>query len=290
MLNKMKKRNPILLFIVTWCNITILCSQKLYTDIDVGFGLGISKQDFEDFYDYNYCDEEYSYNQRSISLGQGFNMGVSFGNMFSENIGVEVGIVSFFSDCLPYTDQQTEICKEEDDTIICSCFHNIREDYFYVHLFGYTASFILETEFKGVDIYAKFGLIAVHGVIKHHIESSFFDEHKVWEYTGGLSLGIDASLGVNVMLLPDKLSVFGELNTVNVSYAPTKGELIKLDIEGKNRLHDITRHEKEIEFVDHYSYDEDYIPPDSEPRKELKKYYPFSTFGLKLGFKYTLIK
>ncbi len=286
----MKKRNPILLFIVTWCNITMLCSQEFYTDIDVGFGFGISKQDFEEFYDYNYCDEEYSYNQRSISLGQGFNLGVSLGYMFTENIGVEVGFVGFFGDCLPDTDQQSEICQEEDDTIICSCYHNIRSDYYYVHLFGYTTSFILETEFKGVDIYAKFGLIAVHGVIKHHIESPFFNKHSEWKYTGGLSLGIDGSLGGNVILLPEKFFVFGELNTVNVSYAPSKGELIKHNIDGKNRLPDMTRHEKEIEFVDHYSYDEENSPLDSKPRKELKKYYPFSTFGLKLGFRYTLIK
>ncbi len=139
-------------------------------------------------------------------------------------------------------------------------------------------------------MYTKFGLIAVHGKIEY-CYTTYYSGERRWKFTGGLSLGIDASAGVNVSFLQDKISVFGELNTVNVSYAPAKGKMTEaLDIEGNNLLPNMKPSEKEIKFVDNYSYDDDYTHPDSEPRKELKKHYPFSTFGLKLGFKYMLTK
>ena len=107
------------------------------------------------------------------------------------------------------------------------------------------------------------------------------------ELSGGMAFGL--SSGVGVMLnRSDKMSFFGEINMVNLSYAPTKGKTTEAFYNEVNVLPYMTISEKEIEFVDSYTYNSSNAQTVLEPRKELKQKFPFGSFGVNVGLRINL--
>ena len=99
------------------------------------------------------------------------------------------------------------------------------------------------------------------------------------------ALGLSAAIGTNYYL-NEKMSLFGELNMINLSYSPTKGKLTKRTIDGVDMLADLTTAQKETEYVDSINYNSSDGQDDSKPRQELETLYSFGSFGIKVGVRY----
>ena len=77
--------------------------------------------------------------------------------------------------------------------------------------------------------------------------------------------------------------VYTEFGFIAQSWSPKKAELTKLTVNGVDKLPTLTASEKEVEFVDSYSYSNAGPGNPSTPSKSLKMYVPLSSVGLNVG-------
>ncbi len=144
------------------------------------------------------------------SLGNGLSAGGAFGYMFTNNIGAELGI-SYFSggkyeasySAPNYTDSETYSSK----------------------MLQINPSLIISAGLKKINPYAKFGLVMGSGSIMYVGNGNDNGDIIVTKikYNGGLAWGLNAGVGV-LYSLNDKMSLFGQVNMTDMTYAPTKGE------------------------------------------------------------------
>lgn len=104
------------------------------------------------------------------------------------------------------------------------------------------------------------------------------------KYSGGVAFGGSFALGCDFNL-SDLLAIYAEIYYDALSYAPTKGEFKKCELNGKDVLPDMTTYDKEVEFVKDLT---GFVPKDSEPDQQLKKSYPLNSLGLNIGLKIKL--
>jgi len=256
-------------------------SQGMYVRLNAGYGMGASSQNLEDFSNYTRAyrssngSYDYTYEQVDISLGKGLNLGGALGYMFSSNFGAELGV----SYLLGGKSTATETYNGSSSS-------DIYEYSISAKMFRINPSIILTTGSEGLSPYAKFGVIVGMGSIQMEYEYTDTEDGDVsiekLKLDGGIALGLSAALGVNYKL-SESMSLFGEINMVNMSYAPTKGEVTEATYNGANELPDYTTNEKLTDFVDSYSYNSQDNQSENEPDKELKQKMPFGSFGLNLG-------
>ncbi len=247
--------------------------QGAYVNINAGYSANMSSQtlDFFDFNNYTITSNSITREQVYVSLGKGLSFGGAFGYMFNENIGAELGLSYLLGG------KSTAKYDYEDGT----------SDYILSsNMLRINPSLVISCGLDVVNPYAKFGLVVGMGSVNYEYEDNVDgDIYKMkMKMDGGLSMGLNAAIGVNFSL-SDNMSLFGEINMINMSYAPTKGELIEATYNGVDELPDMATIDKEIEFVDSYTYSYDNPPPDSEPEKVLKQQLPFGSFGLNFGLR-----
>jgi len=277
----MKKFIKISIVLVTVFFVHDLFSQGAYINVNVGYGLAFSTSTSWDCYNYTGTDNSSTYEQVYLSLGKGFNFGGTFGYMFNEHVGAELGV--------SYLIGGKTVCEESDNDEWGS---DLYKTTFSAKMLRFIPAIVVAAGTEGVNPYAKFGIVIGTGSVTHEGDytSTYNDmglktTHNylnVWKYKGGVAMGIQGAVGA-LFELSDKLSFFAELNTINMSYAPTKGERTEAKDDGVDQLPDMTTRQKEIEFVKEYTYNHDSEPPDSEPDQELKQKMPFGSFGINAG-------
>jgi hypothetical protein len=148
---------------------------------------------------------------------------------------------------------------------------------------------VLSMEANKITPYAKVGLLLGMGSMSYTSKYDYVDG--VLEQTlllnGGIAKGFTTTIGASYAL-NDKISLFGDLNLVNMSYSPTKGTITKYTEDGVDLLPSFDPIDKEIQFVDSYVEDDNIQPSITEPAKALKIKFPFSSAGIHIGIKYTL--
>lgn len=260
----------IFVFTFSLCGNNIF-GQGAYVNINAGYGANMGSQTLDGFNNYTSTANSTTREQVYLSLGNGLNFGGAFGYMFNENIGAELGLSFLLGGKSTATDDY------EDGTT----------DYnFSSNMLRINPSLVLSSGLNGVNPYAKFGLVMGTGSVNFEYEDN--DDGDIYKgnlkMDGGLAIGLNAAIGAN-FTLSDKMSFFGEINMINMSYAPRKGEFIEVTYNGADELLGMTTSEKEIDFVDSYTYSDNNPPPDSEPSKELKQKLPFGSFGLNFGLR-----
>ena len=250
-----------------------LFGQETYMKINAGYSVNMSSQNLEyfDFYNYNIATNSNTNEQVFVSLGKGLNFDGTIGYMFNENIGAELR--------LSYLIGGKSTAKHD--------YENGAMDYtISSNMLRANPSLVLSTGSKGINPYAKFGVIIGTGSVNYKYEDN--EDGDIYKANlkmdGGLALGLNAAIGVNYTF-NDNMSLFGEINMINMSYAPDKGEITEATYNGTDELPDMTTREKEIDFVDSYTYNQNDPPPESEPKKELKQKLPFGSLGLNLGLR-----
>jgi hypothetical protein len=248
-----------------------LFAQGAYVNINAGYGLSMSSQNINGFYNYTSGTNSVTKEQVNVSLGKGLNFGGAFGYMFNKNIGAELGVSYLIGGKSKETDTYTG--GTTDYTLSAKMLRVI-------------PSLIIASGLEGINPYAKFGLVIATGSTMYdYSDNDNGDVTKMkMKYSGGLGFGLYSGIGASFNL-SDKMSLFGELNMINLSSAPTKSEITEETYNGTDVLPNLTTAEKETEYVDSYTYSTTTPAPDSEPAKALKQKYPFGSFGLNIGLK-----
>lgn len=250
-----------------------LFGQETYMKINAGYSVNMSSQNLEyfDFYNYTSGSNSNTNEQVFVSLGKGLNFDGTIGYMFNENIGAELRLSYLIGG------KSTAKDDYDDGTTDYTISSNMLRA---------NPSFVLSTGLKAINPYAKFGLIIGTGSVNYEFEDN--EDGDIYKANikmdGGLAVGLNAAIGVNYTF-NDNMSLFGEINMINMSYAPDKGVYTEATYNGADELPDMTTREKEIDFVDSYTYNQNDPPPESEPRKELKQKLPFGSLGLNLGLR-----
>ena len=249
---------------------TTTAPQKFFVTVNAQYGFRTKNS----YNDYNYTETSTKTTAENInsSLGNGLNAGGALGYMFTKNIGAEVGISYFSGD----KNKKTVIFTNYKSSVTHSS-----------NMLQINPSLIISAGLKKINPYAKFGyMIGSGSILREYNENKNGDITLMkFKYTDGLALGLNASVGV-LYSLNDNISLFGQVNMTDMTYAPTKGERTEWTVNGVDQLPNATVNQKQIEYVDSYTEDSNNPQPDSQPYKDLKRYYPFNSFGFSLGLKY----
>tara|TARA_R110001592_G_scaffold363293_1_gene683362 strand:- start:23121 stop:23948 length:828 start_codon:yes stop_codon:yes gene_type:complete len=249
-------------------------AQDFYASISAGYNtsFGTSNLTAFDFYNYKEVGTKITEEQVNISLGKGLSINGLVGYSFNKHIGAELGFSYLIGGETTANDQ----------------YDNESVEYtFSSNMLRIIPTLVVSSGLKDIDPYAKFGLIMGSGSVTYGVSSDFDGNIAVntIKMDGGIAFGLNAAIGANYEL-KENLLLFLEINTINMSYAPTRGELIEATFNGVDELSDYTTSEKEVEFVDSYTFDfAGPFPPESEPSKALKQRLPFSSIGINLGLR-----
>jgi hypothetical protein len=253
-----------------------LSAQGLYVNANVGYGFKLGSTNISGFTKV----QEYpgpsnnKETQINVSLGKGMNFGAAVGYMFNKNIGAELGVSYLLGlKTKAITDHSPSITM--DETTMAG------------RMLRINPAFVVAAGFDKVNPYAKFGVIVgIGSVINEFSYEDNIDKyyHKRID-NGGVAFGFNAAAGV-MFNLSEMISIFGEANMVNLSYAPTKGTLKKDTYNGVDQMGFLTTRNKETEFVKSIDYNDP--TPDSEPRKVLREKYAFGSVGINVGVRINL--
>lgn len=248
----------------------VLTAQGFYGRLNLGYGFAKSKMNLEwwQYYNYSLGTNSSTSEQILLSLGKGFNAGLIFGDMFNENVGAELGLNYLVGGKCKATDEYPGGSTEYE---------------FFARMFRIIPAIVVSAGNDGINPYAKFGVVISTGSLKLNTEGtddgdSFMYKEK---YNGGIALGFMGAAGAS-MPINDMISIFVEINTINQSYAPKKGELTEATYNGDDLLPNLTISQKEYEFVKEITYDGT-TPPTSEPQEVLKQAVPMGSVGVNFG-------
>lgn len=275
-----------------------LFAQGVYFEFNPGYNFSAGGQfssNYESTDDHTGSNYHYTSDNevvKGVSYGKGLNLDAAFGVMMNEHFGTEL----VFSYLLGSIGGKTKTTDTKKDIFEDYTFEDTWKSEMYGNMFRINPAIKIDAGTESVSPYARFGLVIGFGSIQGKYVNTD-EDYDAWEnkktitesvreykYNGGVAFGYNASLGLSFGS-GEGISFFGELNMINLSYAPTKGELTKYTVDGKYQLPDMTTSNKEIEFVDSYTYSSNNPPPDSEPKKELKQKLPFGSFGLNFGLR-----
>jgi len=268
----MKKHYLItLLMAVAISMISNVSFAQFYGNVNLGYGLGKSTMNIGDFSNYTYLSPtSFKDEQIYLSLGKGFNFGVTAGDMFNKNVGAEIGINYLLGGK----------CTAEDK------YENGTGEYsLKAGMLRIIPAAKVSAGFEKINPYAKFGAVISFGTVKHEMKQTLgsITTTDIWCYKGGVAFGFMGALGVDYSI-NERIALFAELNTINQSYSPKKGELTEATYNGEDQLPDMTTSQKEIEFVDEVTTAyEGGDQSDSEPTKVLKQKFPLGSVGINFG-------
>lgn len=246
-------------------------AQGPYASLNLGYGFGKSTMNLEywNFYNSTSGTNSVTDEQVFVSLGKGLNFGGTFGNMFNENVGAELGINYLLGGKAKAKDEYTGGTTEYN---------------FYARMLRIIPAIVIAAGGEGINPYAKFGVVVSLGSAKYEMEDNDNGDIMILKekYSGGIALGFMGAVGA-LFPLNDNMSIFAEINTINQSYAPKKGEITELTVDGDDMLPDLTTSQKETEFVKEVTYEYEVNPPTSEPTKVLKQKLPLGSVGIVVG-------
>ncbi len=261
-------------FLVLSMALNTLSAQGPYVNLHAGYGLSTSSQNisFLSFENSTTGNNSSTFEQIDVSLGKGLNLGGAIGYMFNKNIGAEIGVSYLIGS--KYEAKNEYVGGVRDLTLSAK-------------MLRIKPTLVIASGFENFNPYAKFGVVIGSGSILFEISNN--DKGDLYEteikFNGGLAWGLTSGVGA-MYTLNKGISIYGELNMINLSYAPTKGVFTKATLNGADELMDMTTNEKEIEFVEKYTQGNTSSPNDSEPTKILRQKIPFGSFGLNLGVSY----
>jgi len=272
-----------------------LSAQGFYATINAGYGCSLSGQNSDIvnasgviypyvFYadniyypGYNFY-QSYDATQVYLSLGKGVSLGGSLGYMLNKYVGAELSINYLLGAKTTGTGHMT---------YTGGAYGYITTESLSAKMLQIKPALVFTTGMDKINPYIKFGVVANSGTITHSTnytgDSSYsYQEQKL---NGGIGLGFSASLGATYKL-NKKFSLYAELQTNNLSFAPTKGEIIKNTYNGVDQLPSMTVSSIKTDYVDHYTLING--SNNSEPGKALKVKYPMGNVVLNIGLKINL--
>lgn len=273
-----------------------LFSQKLYVEFGGGYGIGNQKTDFTtNVYINNYMPadsiaSDVIWNLSRFSFGQGVSGQLSVGTFLSSRLGFE--LTGFYNKSKKFSTESNQNDTYSDGSFID---YNFCKDY-NASSFGFKPTVIVKSDGKNIRMYVKAGAIFSFTRITEEVEFRYYtnkpfyyptwDQTYKFEYKRKLNIGITASLGMEFDI-SDDLSFFTEISYNEIAYIPKSGEITEFKDRGIDELNDLTVSERQVEFVDSYSENEN--NSDNIPTKMLKETFSFSNIAIMAGFKINLL-
>lgn len=280
-LNASAKKLTLVMFISLF---SVAAYSQFYINVGGGYNLGIANQSL--LQNYESTDNIDKVENVKISLGKGLDFGLNLGYMFNDNLGIDLQCSYLLGDESAGESKYTY-------TFFNTKYYDYEKTSIKSQMLRVNPSIIIASGFGKLDPYAKFGVILGFGSITSNYLSEEYEDDQLqdktvqeWKLNGGMAFGLSSALGL-MYHISDLISVYGELNIVGMSYAPTKGVMTEYTINGSDYLPNLTTNDKEIDFVDDITYDYNNPPSTAEPSKELKTYLPYSSIGLNIGVRFS---
>jgi hypothetical protein len=260
-------------------------AQGLYGGIGGGYAFAAAKQSFS--YDSKQTTgaggSTTEYTSRATSFGKGATAGLHIGFMFNENLGLELGANYLFGGKNVFTDEQ-----------IGTGSNSKAEDEWKASMIRIVPAIRMTTGDGKLKPFMRMGLVlGVGGKLTNDYVSTSTTPGgtnttmETWEYTGGIGLGFNAGLGVNFMIA-DNLGIFAELDGNYMNWAPKKGMIVTSTYNEQDMVPFMDTYDKEIEFVDSYTYDSSSPPDPNKPQQMTQMLTPFSSIGINVGIHFAL--
>lgn len=259
-------------------------AQGIFLELTTGYALPLSEQSITMNDTYNdYVDGSYSYDVESVygSFGKGTNFGLNLGYMFNANLGIELQGNYLMS--AKYSGKYIstfEYLGNNNTTTF--------EEVYQANMLRVIPTIIFEIPGKTFTPYAHLGFAMGLGRISLNstsVSTSGDISEREFTYNDGISFGSAVELGLKYGLT-EKLSISAGITAIGMNYSPKRGEITKYTENGVDMLSQLSTSEREYEFVDEYSGNsEDYNS--DEPSEILVIHFPFSSFGLNIGFRYS---
>ena len=229
-----------------------------------------------------------------VNLGKGLNFGASFGYMFNDNFGAELG----FNYLMGGKTSFTETYRDELDP------NNVMETSFtgeiYATQFRINPMLVVSTDFMSLVPYAKFGVMIGIGT---KINESYTDETtpdvsmvQKFDSKGGIAFGVNAVIGA-LYKFNKKTGLFLELSSTAMSYSPNTRTINEYTITTTVGQSVTTVNGLEDEAFPTRARVTDYVDSISETSTSpidptlstlaLKIKYPFSTLAFNLGVRFS---
>ena len=261
----------------------LLFAQSSYISINGGYGWAASSGNIKGIENATYTSSSstdltpVNEEQINLSFGQGTSFGLSAGYMYNANIGAEIGISLLKGDNI-----------NSKSTVAGNAFIiNLNND-ISAEMMRISPSIIINAGMAQLNPYLKIGVIFGSGDItkKTSVLEGTHSYETSYRFNGGWAIGTTANFGVLYTLEKD-ISCFVELAMVNMSYAPTNGELTAKVENGVSILPSMTVNDRKIEYKDSYT-SLGQNSSTSTPSVGLSQKFPFGSVGLNLGIKYNL--
>jgi hypothetical protein len=264
-------------------------AQGIYFGVGGGYGFAAGKQDFPTGADMTATTSgapaitTTTYTARSYSLGKGINMGLYGGFMFNKNVGAELGIAYLIGGSSVGTSNQSASAT------------------------GFSSSDVTTTTVKGSMLrlvpgiriqagegkmhpYATAGLIiGVAGKatmeqneVKSATGSPTNTTDMVMTYTGGMAMGMHASLGMNYMV-SGKLGIFGEISANIQNGSPSKSMVTTNTVNGTDQIPKMTTSQIETDYSSSYTTTSNAAVSTGTPSQASSQHTPFSSIGFNIG-------
>lgn len=303
---------------------TQVLAQRMYVSAEAGYGLGIASGPMG--YDENYTNtitvidswngvttSRVQQNTSSIihksikgscSYGKGFQTGATFGYMFTENIGAELGVSYLFG--APYSirytninqriDKYIDLTNNANNTTASASSSGIQDVRFSGNMLRLIPAIRITAGNGKIKPFMRIGLvIGLGGKIKSVSKITLTNTTGITETldmvlkrSGGVSLGVACGLGADIKL-SEKFGIFAEAGVITQTWAPKKAVLTKANIDGVDQFPTMTTYERESEYYD--SYTQTYPSSDTSiPHQESKVRHPFSSIGINVGVRFSFGK
>jgi len=248
-------------------------AQRSYISLSTGYGLGFNTLP-------SYNRDNTTYKKVNYSLGEGVNIGSSYGYMHNKYIGAELGMTYLIGGTTTTNSTVSYYYGQQVKNTV-----NIHSNMIRIN-----PSLVIYTGKKGINPYIKIGAIIGMGPIIKDINQ--VDEYpnntprisvmQIKHY-GGIALGTTASIGA-IFRIDEAITLFGELTFINMTYAPTKSEITKYIYNNTDILGSLSTRQRKTEYVE--QIEQPYYSSDSQPYKSLKQKQPFGSIGLNTGVRY----
>jgi hypothetical protein len=259
---------------------SLMAQNRMYAEVNAGYNLKTGTQTMLSDYTRtnSYVSSVSTSKAINVSMTKGMNFGVAVGYMFYKNVGAELG----FSYLLGPT---TKVKSGDNSANAGFNTGNSGDRTYSASMYSIVPSIVVAGGLAKVDPYAKLGLLIGFGTLNIDYNDNVNGEvtSENYKLNGGVSLGAVTAVGVKYNI-GGRMSLFGEVNMVNLQYAPTTQKLTDYRVNGVDQLHAMTTKEKETQFVKKYQYDPKNPIPDTQPTQMTQVKQPVGSFGLNVGF------
>ncbi|HIP36928.1 MAG TPA: hypothetical protein EYG85_08740 [Crocinitomix sp.] len=267
----------LVLSIATMLTVSGAMAQGMYASFNLGYAGGTSSELLGT--DFN-LKSATSFEENGIygTHGSGIPIGLNFGYMFTQHVGFELGFNYFMG-----SEVTIDVTKTffGDDVTTTSKGYQIRV----------LPQLIISTGSEdALNFYSKFGLVMpVAGETTFKQEGVFFNGLGTstilveGNSTGSFSLGYTGALGTTFNL-SESLSLFGELQLINLRIKPATQTITKYMIAGNDVLSTFDTDQLETEYVS--TINQDSNVDNTTPKKVIGTSTNYNSLGLNIGVRY----